>query len=112
MRLLYYIQTELVIEYKDKHGINQYIYTNRELFKNYIDESVYSDIVYNSGSDNKNFKDEIEGILKNNTYNIILYQHGKWLRKSYKDKYKTLVFKIFPDIFELIKVYKKNTAYQ
>lgn len=107
MGLLYYIQSELVIEYKDKYGINQYIYTKRELFKNYIDESVY-----NSGSDNKNFKDEIERILKNNTYNIILYQHGEWLQKSYKDKYKTLVFEIFPDIFELIKVYKKNTAYQ
>lgn len=106
MGLLYYnIQTELVIEYKDKYGKNQYIYTNRKLIKDCIDDSVY-------GYDDKNFKEKIDRIIKNNTYNTILYQNGEWLQKSYKDKYKDLVFNILPDIFEMIRVYKKNTAYE
>lgn len=112
MEFFYYVQTELVIEYKNKYGINKCIYTNREVLKNYIDESIYCDIVYGSDSVNKNIKDKIERIIKDNTYNIILYQNGAWLEESYKNKYKTLVSNIFPDISELIRVYNKNTAYE
>jgi hypothetical protein len=111
MRFFFYVQNELVIDYKDKRGVIQSIYTNREIIKKYIDEPAYCDI---NGSDctNQNFKCEIERIIKDNTYNIMLYENGTWLQKSYKNKYKTLLLKMFPEIIEFIKVYKKNTAYE
>lgn len=108
----YYVQTELAIEFKDKDGKINFIYTNRELQKGYIHQS--SD--YDSDDDfetmNKKYSAEIERKIKDNTYNKILFENGEWIKESYKTKYHDYLLNLFTNIHQFIKVYKKHSAWK
>jgi hypothetical protein len=108
----YYIQTELVIEYKDNTGRINTIYTNRKLEKGYIYFYENQDSDDDDETDHEKYKAELERLIKNNTYNKILFENGKWVKESYKGKYETYLRKTFKDIHEFLKVYKKNKAWE
>lgn len=105
MNYLYYIKSELVIEYKDNEGKFSIIYTNLYVKKKYI----YKPTDYDSDDDDKNIKitDELDEEHNKNISNKILYINDEWIKKSYKKKYQHLLNKLSRDISRVIKIYKK-----
>jgi hypothetical protein len=104
----YYIQNELVIEYRDEDGRTNTIYTNRKLQKGYIDQDSSDD----DESDHKKYEAELERRIKKNNYNKILFENGKWVKNKYKIKYEPYLMKTFIEIREILKVHKKNIAWK
>lgn len=108
----YYIQTELIIEYNDKAGRINTIYTNRKLERCYVFHYQNKDSDDDLDTMDKKHRAEIERRIKNNTYNKILYQNGEWVKESYKRKYEDYLFKTYKDIVKFIKIYKKYSAWE
>lgn len=108
----YYIQSELVIEYHDKSGRINTIYTNRSVEKGYVFNYQDQDSDDDEDTSYKKFKAEVERRIKNNTYNKMLYENGEWAKESYKRKYEDYLFKTYKDIVKIIKIYKKHSAWE
>lgn len=112
MKCHYYIQKELVFDYQSKNGKIYTIYTDRKIQKgfifNYPDEDSDDDSVIT----NIKFRGELQRKIKENTYNKILFNNGKWSEESYKKKYEKSLNETCTDIFQLLKVYKKITAWE
>jgi hypothetical protein len=108
----YYIQKELVIEYQAKNGKFNTIYTNRIIQKGFIfsypDEDSDDDF---TTADTK-YKAELERKIRENTYDKILFKNGKWIEESYIKKYENSINETCKDILQLLKVYKKHTAWE
>lgn len=108
----YYIQKELVIEYQAKNGKIYTIYTDRVVQKgfifNYPNEDSDDDMV----TANKKYNDELQKKIQENTYNKILFKNGKWVEETYKKKYENSLNETCKDILQLLKVYKKHTAWE
>lgn len=108
----YYIQKELVFEYQAKTGKICTIYTDRTIQKgfifNYPDEDSDDDLV----TENKKYQAELQRKIKENTYDKILFKNGKWVEESYKKKYENSLNETCKDILQLLKVYKKITAWE
>jgi hypothetical protein len=106
----YYIESELVIEFRDKDGKIRVIHTNIKLQKGYIfsypDEDSDDDI----DTQDKKFNAELERRIQENTYNKILFENEVWIEESYKKNYENYLFKTYKDIVNFIKIYKKYTA--
>jgi hypothetical protein len=110
MKCDYYIQNELVINYKCKYGKIKTIYTNRTVKKGYYSEQ---DSHRKICIDYKNINTEMDVGLQKNTYNKMLYENENWVKESYKKKYGKYISKTYKeDILKIIKVFKKNTAFE
>lgn len=108
----YYIQKELVIEYRTKNNSINTIYTNRKLEKGYIlyyPNQLPDD---DDDTDHNKYKAELDRQIEKKTYNKILFENGKWVRRKYKIKYEAYLMKTFGEISEILKVYKKNIAWE
>lgn len=106
----YYIQNELVIEYEDKNGKINTIFTDRTIKSGYI-------FIQDKDSDDtetqyKKFNAELERTIKANKYNKMLFENGEWVKESYKTKYEGYLMKTYRDIIKIIKVYKKKSAWE
>lgn len=112
MRCDYYIQKEIVFEYQDKSGQNHTIYTDRKLTKRYIFNYPEDDSDDDLVTMNKKYRAELEKKIKENTYNKILFENGKWIKKSYKTIYESNLRENFRDFVKILKVYKKHTAWE
>jgi len=112
MKCQYYIQKEIVIEYQAKNGKINTIYTNRRVQKgfifNYPDQDSRDDFI----TAHWKFKVELERKIKENTYDKILFKNGKWVEESYKKEYENTLNETCTDILQLLKVYKKMTAWE
>ena len=108
----YYIQKELVIEYLDKTGKIFALYTDRNIEKGYILQSSEHDSDDDEDTSYKKYKEEIERRIKYNTYNKILFENGDWVQESYKKKYEQYLLRTYKEIVKIIKIYKKNTAWE
>lgn len=106
----YYIQTELVIEYQDKYGIYQHIYTNRELQKGYIFSYLNNNSEYDMETQHKKYHDELERRIEQNTNNKMFFKNEFWIKESYRKKYENYILKTFNEIHELKKVYKRTSV--
>jgi len=106
----YYIQTELVIEYEDKDGKINTIFTDRTIKSGYIfiqdEDSDDNQTLY------KKFNTELEKTIKANKYNKMLFKNGEWVKESYKTKYEYYLMNTYKDIIKIKKVYKKNLAWE
>jgi hypothetical protein len=103
----YYIQTKLVIEYKDITGKLFVIYIDLGLKKKYIDQN-------NDNNDTKsqNFKLELERKITKNNYNKMLYENNKWVKDTYIKKYENYIKKTHREISLILKVYKNFSAWE
>lgn len=108
----YYIQSELVIEYRDNRGRINTIYTNRKQEKGYIFSYPDYDSDDDNETDHNKYKAELARMIEKNTYNKILFENGKWVKETYKTRYQTYLMKTFIEIKEILKVYKKNIAWE
>jgi hypothetical protein len=103
----YYIQSELIIEFRDKDGKICTIYTDRELQKGYLFS--YSD--NNSDDDmktqNKKYHAELMRRIEQHTNNKMLFENENWIKESYKKKYEDYILKTFNRIHKLKKFTKK-----
>jgi hypothetical protein len=104
----YYIQTDLVIEYLDKMGRLSLIYTNRSIKRGYLFKELDND----TETSYKKYKAEIQIIIKNNTYNKILFDNANWVKETYKKNYKADIKRQFREIDNIQKIYKKTTAWE
>jgi hypothetical protein len=112
MDCVYYVKNELVIKYKSINGKINTIYTNSLIKKGYINDYPGQDSDDDIALDYSKYKEELERKIKENTYNKILYDNGKWIKDSYKQKYERYLLKSFKDIDFFIKIYKSNIAYE
>lgn len=110
MRCDYYIQREIVFDYQAKNGKNHTIYTGRTIHKGFIFSYPDEDTDDDSATADRKYKSELKRKIKENTYNKILFNNGKWLKESYKKKYENILNETCNDILQLLKVYKKNIA--
>ena len=108
----YYIQCELVIEYKCKDGRINTIYTNRSIEKGYVYHYRDQDSDDDDITCDKKFKAEIERRIKKNTYNKMLFQNGAWVKESYKTRYEADLIRNYKDIEKIMKIYKKKKAWE
>jgi hypothetical protein len=108
----YYIQKELVFEYQAKTGKIHTIYTGRTIQKGFIFSYPNEDSDDDTITANKKYQIELERKIKENTYDKILFKNGKWIDESYKKKYEHLLNETCKDILQVIKVYKKMTAWE
>lgn len=110
----YYKQSELVIEYIDTNGISSIIRTNRILQRGYICIERIDN--YDSDDDittqHNKYKEEIQRIIHSNTYIKILYESEKWITSSYETRYSQELTELCPRMTKLVKVYRKNTAWE
>lgn len=106
----YYIQTELVIEFRDKDSKISVIHTNIKLQKVYIFSYPNQDLDDDIDTQDKKFQTELERRIQENTYNKMLFKNEVWIKETYKKKYENYLFKTYKDIVKLIKIYKKYTA--
>ena len=107
----YYIQTELVIEYKDNNGRINTIYTDRFIERGYIYGYKDEDSDDDEETAYKKYEAEIQQRIKENTFDKILFQNEEWNKDSYKNKYENNLIKTYSQIGKIIKVYKKKTAW-
>ena len=96
----YYIQKELIIEYKNKNGLLCTITTNINIEKKYINPCI-----------EKEREIHINREINDNTYKTIIYNNGAWITDLYRKQYKKQLIKTFREIHEIIKIYTKNTAH-
>jgi len=108
----YYIQKEVVFEYQAKNGKIYTIYTGRKLQKGFIFNYPDKDYDHDSDTSNIKYKAELQRKIKENTCDKILFKNGKWIEESYKKKYENTLNETCNDILELLKVYKKMTAWE
>lgn len=108
----YYIQTELVIEFRDKDGKICTIYTNRELQKGYIFHCQDEDSDDDMETQDKKYQAELERRIAENTYNKMLFENEKWVKEPYKKKYEQHLMKTYKEIKKIYKVYKKTSAWK
>ena len=108
----YYIQTELVIEFRDKDGKICTIYTNRELQKGYIFSYPDQDSDDDMETQDKKYHAELERRIQQHTNNKMLFENDNWIKESYKKKYEDYILKTFNQIHKLKKVYKRTSAWQ
>jgi hypothetical protein len=108
----YYLQTELVIEYKDKDCKFCTIYTNRKIIKGYVFNYKDHDSDDDDETIHKKYTVEIERQIKENTYNKMLFVNGEWVKESYKKNYESYLTKTFPEITKIIKIYKKHSVWK
>ena len=108
----YYIQTELVIEYNSTDGRINTLYTNRTLKKGYVFNYKDEDSDDDEETAHKKYSAEIERIIKENTFNKILFENEQWIKESYRTKYEPYLMKTYKEIIKFIKVYKKTTAWE
>jgi hypothetical protein len=108
----YYIQKELIIEYQAKNGKIYTIYTDRTIQKGFIFSYPNEDSDDDSVTANRKFRLELQKKIKENTYDKILFKNGRWIEESYKKKYEKSLQETCSDILQLLKVYKKLTAYE
>jgi len=108
----YYVQTKVVIKYVNIAGRISCIQTNLHLEKRYLYQ--FSD--YDSDDDQetsyKKYEADIEGIIKQNTYDKILFENDEWIKESYRKKYEEKLKNEFKVIHKFIKIYKKFTAWE
>lgn len=107
----YYIQSKLVIDYLSKDGKICTIYTNMEIKKGYVLTWDSSDSDDDLETSIQKYKRELERKIKEETYDKILYENGKWIKDSYCNNYEAKLLTTYSEISKLIKVYKKNIAY-
>lgn len=108
----YYIQTELVIQYKESSSRINTIYTNRCVEKGYIFTYKDEDSDDDEETAHKKYKAEIQKRIKENTFDKLLFQNEKWVKESYEKKYKNHLIKSYSQIAKIIKVYKKTIAWE
>ena len=108
----YYIQTELVIKFKDKNGKICHIYTNRELKNGYVFNYQDQDSDDDHDTANKKFIAEIERKIKDNTYKKMLFENDQWIKESYKLHYENYLMQTYKEITKIIKVYKNHSAWK
>lgn len=112
MKCHYYIQKELVIEYQAKNGKIYTIYTDRKVQKGFIfsypDEDSHDDFI----TAHSKFRAELHKKIKENTYDKILFKNGRWIEECYQKKYENTLNEACSDILQLLKVYKKMTAWE
>lgn len=108
----YYIQTELVIEFRDKDSKICVIHTNIKLEKGYIFSYPDQDSDDDFDTQDKKFQVELERRIQQNTYNKMLFENEVWIKESYKTKYEAYLFKTYKDIVKILKIYKKYSAWQ
>lgn len=108
----YYVQTELVIEYLDKMGRKSTIYTDRSIEKGYI----FQPSDYDSDDDwetaGKKYDAEIDRKIKKNTYNKLIFDNNTWIKDSYRKKYEDKFKRELKEIDNILKIYKKTTAWK
>jgi hypothetical protein len=97
----YFVRTELVIKYYSKAGKINTICTNIKM-KKYVHDCFQKNIDI--------INEELNEKIQKKTYKKILYDNDKWVKKSYKQKYKYHILKTFIDIDKFIQIYKKSTA--
>jgi hypothetical protein len=108
----YYLQNELVIVYEDKNCKFSTIYTNRKIEKGYVFNYKEQDSDDDEVTAEHKFQAEIEIQIRENTYNKILFENGKWVKESYKTNYESYLEKTFPEIVKIIKIYKKHSGFK
>lgn len=104
----YYIQSELVIEYYDKIGRINTIYTNRKIQKSCLFDYENIDSDYNSST----YKDGLARKIEANKYNKMLFENGEWVKESYQSKYEKYIMKTYKDVVKIIKIYKKYSSWE
>lgn len=107
----YYVQMDLVVEYLDINEQYCVMYTDRCIDKKYIDTYKNYDPNDDISTKEIKMKCEIERQINKYTYNKILY-NNEWLKKSYQIKYECFLKKSYKEIYKLIKVYTKITAFK
>jgi len=108
----YYIQTELVIEFRYKNRKICTIYTNRELQKGYIFSYPDQDSDDDVETHDKKYHAELERRIQQHANNKMLFENEVWIKESYKKKYEDYILKIFNQIHEIKKVYKRTSPWQ
>lgn len=107
----YYVQSELVIEYIDRHSRTCKTRTNRILVEYYINHVPEYDTDDDEETQNKKYKKEIENLIVKNTCRKILYETECWIKKSYEKKYYKHLPGLCPGIVKILTIYKDYTAW-
>ena len=102
MSYIYFIQSELVIEYKAFNGRINTIYTNRKISKS---KRKFSSTDFSNIDDNST---TMEDKIQHNTYNKILYSNGNWSKELYKNVYENMLKQTYNEIDVILKVYIKH----
>lgn len=105
----YYIQEELIIEYKNKNDVHCKISTNINIKKKYIKKNLNPNKIENVINE-KEYETKLNCEINENTYTTIIFDNGLWIDNINKKKYKKQLMKTFSEIYEIIKIYIKNTA--
>jgi cystathionine beta-lyase family protein involved in aluminum resistance len=107
----YYVQSELVIEYIGNNGVINTLYTNRVLKKCYLNSS-YSDSDDDYQISYEKRDADLDKLIKENTFNKILFEKDKWIKSGYQEKYENYLLKNHHEIKKIIKIYKKINAWR
>ena len=106
----YYVKSKLVIEYLTTDFKYSTIYTNIDIKKGYI----YKWDNYDSDDDletsTQKYRLELERQMKDNTYDKILCNNGKWVKESYQKKYENYLMRNYREIHYIVKVYKRKVG--
>jgi hypothetical protein len=107
----YYIQTELVIEYQNKYGTINTIYTDRNIARGYIHSYPDEDSDDDIHTQHIKYTAELERRIEQNTFTKMLFENKKWVKDSYKSKYADYLMNTFKDIVTFVRVYKNVHAW-
>lgn len=102
----YYIQSDLVIIYKDSNNRSCKTITNRNLKKVYFTNIPGFDSDDDEESQKIKYNDALEKFITTNNYKKYIYQNEKWIKKSYKKRYLKDLRMLCPGIVKIIDIYK------
>jgi len=102
----YYIQSDLVIIYKDSNNRSCKTITNRNLKKVYFTNIPGFDSDDDEESQKIKYNEALETFIKTNNYKKYIYQKEEWIKKSYKKRYLKDLRILCPGIVKIIDIYK------
>lgn len=108
----YYIQSILVIEYIDKNSAKSITQTNRIIKKCWIGDIPDFDSDDDYENQTKKYREEIERLIKKNTYKKILFENDMWISSSYEKKYIRDIPFLCRNMVKLVKIYKDYSAWE
>ena len=108
----YYTQSALVINYYNDKGELITITTNITMGKGYIVSIYDEDSDDDLQTEEQKWREQINKVIKNNTYHKILFENDTWIKKAYENKYLPELKTKCPNLVTLIKIYKDYTAWE
>lgn len=81
----YYVQTELIIKFKDDSGVVNTMIKNQTIDKRYV--YLHQGEDSDDETDAVRFADALEDAIEKNTYKKNLFENGNWIKQGYKNKF-------------------------